>query len=379
MNIEKSQRVIKQAIKNRLTPVLWGRHGIGKSQIVEQLARQLSGEFKKDFTNNPHYFDSDHFGFVDLRLGQMEVGDLLGMPLVNAEKEQTIWCKPKWFPATEDSKGIIFLDELNRARLDVLQAVFQLVWDRRISTHILPEGWSICVACNPSGSEYFVNEIDPALMDRFVHIKLNPEPKEWVAWARNTKSVNEMIIEFIEKHYQENLGLDGYDVNLEIKPSPRSWHVLSQMLNDLPEDLWLETAMGIVGNESAIAFHKHAKSNLERPIRANQVLGAYPKWQKKLKKYADRENVRADLLRITCDDIERELKKEYVEGKKEITKSVEENLVQFLRDLPTDLSFAMIKTLVDSKKMGTEKFNELLCRYNDIYMKLENANKLDDE
>jgi len=265
---------------------------------------------------------------------------------------------------------------LNRARLDVLQAVCQLVWDRRISTHILPEGWSLCVACNPSGSEYFVNEIDPALMDRFVHIKLTPDTKEWVSWARNNKAVDDVVVEFIEK-YHEQLGLDGYDVNLEIKPSPRSWHVLSQMLKGLDDDLWLETAMGIVGNESAIAFIKHAKENIERPIRASQILDSYPKWQKKIKKYADPEKQRADLLRISCDDVERILKKEYVEGNKEITKDNEANLVEFLRDLPTDLSFAMVKTLADSKKMGTEKFNEMLCRYNDIYMRLENVAQLD--
>ena len=76
-------------------------------------------------------------------------------------------------------------------------------------------------------------------------------------------------------------------------------------------------------------------------------------------------------------DIERVLKKDFVDEHKQITSVNEENLVQFLRDLPTDLSFAMVKTLADSKKMGTEKFNEILCKYNDIYMRLEGVSQLD--
>lgn len=377
MNVGNAKIIVRKAIESRLTPIIWGKHGIGKSQIVSQLGEDLAKEEKLEYTTDPLCFDDKHFGLVDLRLGQMEVGDLLGMPFGLSDKQQTIWFKPQWFPVHPKSRGIIFLDELNRARLDVLQAVFQLVWDRRINTHKLPQGWGIVVACNPSGSDYFVNELDPALMDRFVHIKLTPEVKEWVVWAKNKGEVMPEITDFIEK-YPEMLGNEGCEVPIDVKPSPRSWHVFSLMLKGLDEELWLETAMGIVGNEAAIPFIENLKKNLEKPIRADQILNFYDKWRAKIKKYGSTEKSRFDLLRISCDDIERILKKDYTNSETNLSKEQEKNLVDFLRDLPSDLAFAMIKTLVDNRRMGTDKFNQLLCKYNDLYMKLEKVSKLDE-
>ena len=374
MNISGAKRIIRQAIKKGLTPIMWGKAGIGKSQVVSQLGEDLASEYDLKFTTNPKYFNEEHFGIVDLRLGQMEVGDLIGMPDIDRENKRTQWLRPDWFPTQMASRGIIFLDELNRARLDVLQAVFQLVWDRKIATHILPDGWGIVVACNPSGSEYFVNELDMALMDRFVHIKLNPETKEWVSWAKDTGKVNSEITDFIEK-YPEMLGHEGGSISIDVKPSPRSWKVLNDMLDGLDEDLWLETAMGVIGNESAIPFLESLKKDMEKPIRARQILDHYKKWRAKIKKYSETEGSRFDLLRISCDDLERVLRKDYSD-EHDMNTDQEKNLVDFLRDLPNDLSFALIKTLVDNKVMGTDKFNQVLCKYDDLYMKLEKVSDL---
>jgi uncharacterized protein YktA (UPF0223 family) len=214
-------------------------------------------------------------------------------------------------------------------------------------------------------------------MDRFVHIKLNPEVKEWVAWAKNSE-LNQEITDFIER-YPEMLGNEGCEVPIEIKPSPRSWEVLSMMLVGLDEDLWLETAMGIIGNECAIPFIESLKKNLEKPVRAEQILNHYKKWREKIKSYSKGKKSRFDLLRISCDDIERILKKNFVEKDEDLNDSQEKNLVDFLRDLPSDLSFALIKTLVDNKRMGTDKFNQVLCKYNDLYCKLEKVSELEEK
>jgi len=375
MNIQGTKAVVSRALKNKLTAILWGKAGIGKSQVVAQIAESFAEENKLKFTDKAKDFDNKHFGFVDLRLGQMETGDLIGMPIPLKEEGKTIFLKPLWFPTEKDSKGIIFLDELNRARLDVIQAVFQLVWDRKLASHILPEGWGIVVACNPAGSEYFVNDLDPALMDRFVHIKVHPETKEWIEWAQNTGDIRTEITDFIGK-YPEMLGNDGCDIPIEIKPSPRSWQVLNLMLNNLDEDLWIETATGIIGIETAIPFIENLKKNIDKPIRAVQVLGQYSKWKTKIKSYSNPEKSRLDLLKITCDDIERVLRKDFSSTDKNLTQTQENNLIAYMRDIPKDLMFAMVKTIVDAKKMGTDKFNQILCKYNDIYLHLEKVSEL---
>ena len=378
MNIENTKQVIRKAVEKQLTPILWGKAGIGKSQIVKQLCYDYSDEKKLAFTNNPSEFDENHFGFVDLRLGQMEVGDLIGMPNIDEKNNVTKWASPSWLPVNGKSRGIIFLDELNRARLDVLQAIFQLVWDRKIHTHCLPEGWGIVTACNPSGGDYFVNELDEALLDRFIHIKLSPEVSEWVNWAKDKDkgNIDTDVTDFIEK-YPEMLGNQNNDIPLNIKPSPRSWEILSIMLDKLPENLWVETSCGIIGNECAIPFIESLKKNLDKPIRGTDILDEYPDFKKLIKKYSDTKNSRFDLLKITCDDIERLLKKEYV--KKDLTPKQEKNLIALLKDLPSDLSFAVIKTLVSEEKMGTNKFNEILSKDNDIFSKLEKVTDLSEE
>ena len=323
MNVNNLKAVLEKAIAIKVTPIIWGKAGIGKSQIVKQIA----GDLKIDL--------------VDLRLGQMEVGDLIGLPEKQGDK--TNWLKPAWFPK-ENTKGILFLDEINRGRLDVLQAIFQLVLDRQLHTHKLPDGWSIICACNPNTEEYTVNELDTALLNRFLHIKYTPEMKEFVAWAKDTEKINLGITDFIEK-YPHLLGNDTIDIPLEVKPTPRSWELLSKMLFTKPElhqDLWLEVAMGLVGSSCALVFIENLQKNLDKPIRADEVLNEFKKVKPTIKEYSSDKKARFDLLRITCDDIIRVLTKK---DRINLDKAQGDNLCDFILALPKDLGFSIVKEL----------------------------------
>ncbi|PIQ87522.1 MAG: hypothetical protein COV74_00175 [Candidatus Omnitrophica bacterium CG11_big_fil_rev_8_21_14_0_20_45_26] len=343
MNTAHLTKVLKQCFKAGVTPLVWGPHGIGKSQIVQSLANELE------------------FGFVDLRLGQMEVGDLIGLPA--KEDGRTVWLKPGWFPR-EKTEGILFLDELNRARLDVLQAIFQLVLEGRLHTHLLPAGWKIVCAANPSGSEYFVNELDPALLDRFLHIQFRPEVSEWIGWGKETGKIRSEVSDLIAR-YPHLLGHQTSDPVIEILPSPRSWEMLSRVLEGLEDELWFECAMGLVGREAAVAFLESLKRESETPVRAEAVLSGYPKVKAKVRKYSQGKKVRLDLLRITGDELLRILAKE---GKaKEMSESEKKHLAAFLDDLPVDLAFALVKELakipeINKFLLTQEKFAEKLAQ-----------------
>lgn len=320
----------------------------------------LNSKFK-----NYGYFTFKKFGQVDKKKKN-------GCYVYDIEVDQT----HNFVITSKKRDNGVVVHNCNRARLDVLQAVFQLVWDRRLATHILPAGWGIIVACNPAGSDYFVNELDSALMDRFLHIKLTPEVKEWVSWGKNTEKIGIDVTDFIEK-YPEMLGHEQIEIPISIKPSPRSWELVSKILPNLPQEMWLEVCTGLVGMESSLPFIESLKKNLEKPIRADQILDAYKKWQSKIKKYSAKETARLDLLRMSCDDLTRVLKLRSSDGGKGITQQQELNIVAFLRDLPSDLSFSVIKYLVSNPQMGTDKFNEILCKYDDLYNKLEKVSELD--
>ena len=343
MNSSQMPRILKQCFDANVTPIIWGRHGIGKSQIVQSLANELE------------------FGFVDLRLGQMEVGDLIGLP--SKEDGRTVWLKPSWFP-NEKTNGILFLDELNRARLDVLQAIFQLVLERKLHTHILPEGWKVVCAANPSGGDYFVNELDPALLDRFLHIHFRPETAEWILWGKETGKIRDEIQTLIQT-YPHLLGGKHEDLPIEILPSPRSWEMLSRILRGLPDELWFECAMGLVGREAAVAFLESLKRGKENPIPAEQILKDYAKVKSKVKSHAQGKKARLDLLRITGDELIRILSKD---GKwASLNEQEKQNFGIFLEDLPIDYAFALVKELakipeINEFLLSLEKFTEKLAK-----------------
>ena len=102
--------------------MLVGNHGIGKSEILTE------------------YFSRKGMKVVPLFLGQMsDPGDLIGIPNRNTETGKTEFMPPYWFPL--DGKPIVlFLDELIRARPEVLQTIMDLALNRSLAGRKLPEG-----------------------------------------------------------------------------------------------------------------------------------------------------------------------------------------------------------------------------------------------
>lgn len=193
----------KDALLNfplEISILISGNHGIGKSAIVRQVAKTLG------------------VPCIDFRLSQNDVGDLKGMPF--HIKGRTVFAPPEFFPLreadaielkellglTEDislgrygDKGILFLDEINRANREVQQAAFELVLDRRLNLRSLPDGWRVVAAINGDDTIYTVNEMEPAFLSRFALIDLRPTLQEWLNWAEGEGGIHEAITQFIRK------------------------------------------------------------------------------------------------------------------------------------------------------------------------------------
>jgi MoxR-like ATPase len=227
----------KKIMESGEIPLIWGHFGVGKTDIARDIAKETNRDL------------------IILVISQMEPGDLIGLP--SRDENKTVFLKPDWWP--ENDNTIIMIDEINRAHRSIRNAIMQLLLDRRIHNHILPEGTWIIAAANPPDDDYDQVDLitDPAFMSRFFHLSLNPEVNEWVTWAKS-QNVSSQVVDFI-KEYPEFIS-EGKSVSyrLDLKPSPRSWYKLSRVLNRLNENEIKEysyiLAAGIVGPEAARTF-----------------------------------------------------------------------------------------------------------------------------
>lgn len=238
--------------------MLVGRHGIGKSKILEE------------------YYTKQGMKVVALFLGQMsDPGDLIGLPQKNEKTGQTEFLLPYWFPS-DNQPVVLFLDELNRARPEVLQTIMDLTLNRTLAGKSLPPGSRIISAVN-SGEQYTLTELDPALVSRFNVYEFAPTVAEWLHWAEKT-GIDKRIIDFISEN--QNM-LDGteYDksiMGLERSPDRRSWERLSNVMKNMTGmgQQELEVISGIIGTAAATRFYssisEHKIINAAEILNTNQ-------------------------------------------------------------------------------------------------------------
>lgn len=218
---------LKLAHLSNISVLVKGVHGIGKSERAEAYAQK-----------HGHHCEV-------LFLSHQETGDLIGIP--KEKHDITYWTVPSWLnkmyeAAEQGKKCVLFLDELNRARLDVRQASLQLVLSKQIHQHKLPANTLVIAAVNPEDGDYQVSELDDALKDRFVTFTLKPDAEEWIDWAKN-HDVHRNVISFV---------LDNPDKiwikteNEDNQPTPRSWKMVSDFLKVLEKETYSKDERNVI-------------------------------------------------------------------------------------------------------------------------------------
>ena len=196
------------------TPVfIHGSPGIGKSYIVNDIAKKNNLDIK------------------DVRLSQLDAVDLRGIPSIS--NEQTKWMPPVFLPTDEDSKGILFLDELNSAPLSVQAAIYQLVLDRKIGEYTLPSGWRIICAGNKIDDKGIVFKLPSPLINRMVHIVLEAKYDDFKVWAIQN-NIHPFVIGFLG--FRPDLLSTEVPSSSETNPAfctPRAWNMLSNIIKSI--------------------------------------------------------------------------------------------------------------------------------------------------
>jgi hypothetical protein len=216
---------------------------------------------------------------VALFLGQMsDPGDLIGLPCKDDRTGKTDFMPPYWFPV--DGKPIVlFLDELNRARPEILQTVMDLALNRKLAGKLLPEGSRIISAVN-AGDQYQLTDLDPALVSRFNIVNFKPTAEEWLLWARKV-GLDSRVIGFIDEN---RMWLDkdpdmkeGADTGLDKTPDRRAWKRVSDVIADKAELKEIDSKIisSIVGPKAASAFIQNAATR--RILTGREILAGFDK------------------------------------------------------------------------------------------------------
>ncbi|RLF32696.1 MAG: hypothetical protein DRN07_04405 [Thermoplasmata archaeon] len=243
---------LKQAIrlskKAKIPLMIWGHHGVAKSSVVRQVAEE------------------DGIGFIDFRCSQIEATDLRGWPSRIEDQDgcgMTVYNPPAELPRDPEGEGLFFLDELNRADDPVIQAVFQLITERRIGPYRLPEGWHVVSACNFTEG-YHVNDFCSAFVGRFCHVEVQAANEgffsDWSTYiTQRHGDVAAKAIQFIAQDMSNISSKKKIGMDLEIEPSPRLWDAvirLEKAADGFDKNITREMRSGLIGTALSLAYER---------------------------------------------------------------------------------------------------------------------------
>lgn len=249
--------IINSGVLLRTLPsvMLWGAPGVGKSQAIRQLAREIETKTGKK-TN-----------VTDVRLLLFNPIDLRGIPTSNADKTLAVWLKPQIFQMDDSSDivNILFLDEISAAPQSVQAAAYQITLDRVVGEHKLPENCIVIAAGNRTTDKSVAFKMPKALANRLLHIEVEGSFKSWKKWAIQN-GINDKVLGFLT--FRQNY-LMGFDSSLDdlAFATPRSWEMVSNLLNHVSDDIekMYSLISGLVGSGVAVEFRTWAKIYKQLP------------------------------------------------------------------------------------------------------------------
>lgn len=238
--------VIGRNISPKILPsvMLWGPPGVGKSQAVRQIGRDIEKNTGKKAV------------ITDVRLLLFNPIDLRGIPTANADKTLAIWLKPQIFQMdpSEDIVNILFLDEISAAPQSVQAAAYQITLDRVVGEHKLPDNCIVIAAGNRVTDKSVSFKMPKALANRLLHIEVEGSFGSWQNWAEKA-GINEKVLGFLSFRTDKLFGFNAKSEDLAFA-TPRSWEMVSNLLNNVSDDVNAMYPMiaGLIGTALALEF-----------------------------------------------------------------------------------------------------------------------------
>jgi midasin (ATPase involved in ribosome maturation) len=312
-----------------ITPMLYGFPGVGKSSIIAEIAEERGLQL------------------VDLRISQHDNTDFK-FPVIG---DSTVrWITADFLPVEgnprfEGTSGILFLDEINLATPDVLNSVFQLIYDRRVGDNKILDTWHIVAAGNlgyEDGNDSVV-EFSTALRDRLLPIVVDQfNLDEWQAHVTNNGCAA-LVVDYVKanptKLYIESKWRDD-----KVFITPRRWEKLGLLMARTKEeniiDLLKHVGEGFLYGEVA-EFLEYVVEvlNSKKKVDVKDLFQNYSKYEKTISAM-DRDRIFQLNSRIT---------KYLITETFQVTDCMVDNFSKYVKSLSDDLKISFIRSI---KKEG---------------------------
>lgn len=239
MNIKRAKEEIKNCIEAyllkddrgeyllpavRQRPVLlMGPPGIGKTQIMEQIARECQ------------------VGLVSYTITHHTRQSAIGLPFIVEKEYAGRPCSVTEYTMSEIvasiydrmeetglKEGILFIDEINCVSETLAPMMLQFLQCKTFGNHRIPDGWIIVTAGNPPEYNKSVREFDIATLDRIKKIDVEADYKVWKEYAVMT-DIHPAVTAYLEARpehfYRIETTVDGKRF-----ATPRGWEDLARFL-----------------------------------------------------------------------------------------------------------------------------------------------------
>ena len=241
----KCKASILHALKIKRPIFVWGGPGIGKSEVIHQIAKNIDAHV------------------IDIRLSLWEPTDIKGIPYYNSKENNMTWASPSELPTSALAKKhknmILFLDEMNSAAPSVQAAAYQLILNRRVGQYELPDNVLIVAAGNREADKGVVYRMPAPLANRFIHLEMKAEFEDWFEWSV-ANNVNKDVVGYLTFSKKDLYDFDPKSPSRSFA-TPRSWSFVSELIEDEDDDENTTTDLvsGSVGEGLAVKFMAHRK------------------------------------------------------------------------------------------------------------------------
>jgi MoxR-like ATPase len=270
VNADTCSEALDIAVLVRRPTFVWGSPGIGKSDIIRQLAQRHAGANVSRTQPRGSWIvytaeDGRRVLLIDARASQWDAVDTRGVPYVETydehyeepvtipagvnfkgdtiperiesqprtrEARRTSWAPPNVFPTAEEAAQydliILFLDELNSAHRSVQAALYQLILDRALGDYVLPDNVVVLAAGNLESDRAVTERMSTALAARFTHLQLEVSAEAWERWALGA-GVHTAVISYMRWRPD---ALHEFDPRSSSKaqPNPRAWEAMGKLV-----------------------------------------------------------------------------------------------------------------------------------------------------